>query len=108
MGSKTRTSCHRRNHHTTMKNQKTRMRNMMYQSQRQPCRSAILFIRLNVPESMPEVSAKASFCMEELVNIPFTTNTRTRAHHVTELHGGIPHLTPYCSCDLESAHHLFS
>lgn len=55
---------HRRNHQTMMKNQKTMMRNRMYHNQRQPCRAAMLFIRRNVPLRMPEVSAKASFCMD--------------------------------------------
>jgi len=53
--------CHRRNHHTTMKNQNTNTRNKMYHSHRQPCRCAMLFIRRNVPARMPEVSANASF-----------------------------------------------
>lgn len=33
----------------------------MYQSQRQPWRAAMLFMRRNVPERMPDVSANASF-----------------------------------------------
>ena len=53
--------CYRRNHQTTMKNQKTRMRNMIYHSHRQPCRSAMVFILRKVPASMPPVSANASF-----------------------------------------------
>jgi hypothetical protein len=44
-----------------MKNQKTKIRKMMYHNQRQPWRSAMLFIRRNVPERMPDVSANASF-----------------------------------------------
>jgi hypothetical protein len=54
---------HRRHHHTTKKNQKTRMMKTIYQSQRQPCRSAIRFMRRNVPARMPDVSEKASFCI---------------------------------------------
>lgn len=53
---------YRRNHHTIMKNQNTMTRKTMYHSQRQPWRSAMLFMRRKVPERMPEVSAKASFC----------------------------------------------
>lgn len=45
-----------------IKNQKTKMIKMMYHSQRHPWRSAMLFIRLNVPASMPDVSENASFC----------------------------------------------
>ncbi len=53
--------CHLRNHHTTMKNQKTTRRKIMYLNQRHPCLEAILFMRRNVPLRMPEVSEKASF-----------------------------------------------
>jgi hypothetical protein len=53
---------YRRNHHTTIKNQKTTIRKMMYHNQRHPWRPAMLFIRRNVPDKMPDVSAKASFC----------------------------------------------
>jgi len=52
---------HRRNHHTTMKNQNTTTRKTIYHSQRQPCREAMLFIRRNVPDKIPDVSANASF-----------------------------------------------
>lgn len=52
---------HLRNHHTTIKNQKTMIRKTMYHRNRQPCRSAMLFIRLNVPDKIPPVSANASF-----------------------------------------------
>jgi len=52
---------HRRNHQTTMKNQKTMTMKTMYHSQRHPCRCAMLFILRNVPERIPDVSAKASF-----------------------------------------------
>ena len=52
---------HRRNHHTTKKNQNTMTTKTMYHSQRQPCRAAMLFIRRKVPESIPPVSANASF-----------------------------------------------
>jgi hypothetical protein len=38
---------------------------MMYHNHRHPWRSAILFMRLNVPARMPDVSANASFCMFE-------------------------------------------
>lgn len=44
----------------------TRTRKTMYQSQRQPWRSAIVFIRRNVPPRMPDVSANASFCTSAL------------------------------------------
>jgi hypothetical protein len=52
---------HLRNHHRTMIIQKTMTKKMMYQSQRQPCRVAMLFILRNVPARMPPVSVKASF-----------------------------------------------
>jgi len=52
---------HRRNHHIIMKNQKTMIRKTKYHSQRHPCRAAMLFIRRKVPESIPPVSANASF-----------------------------------------------
>lgn len=57
-----RSSClHRRNHHTMIKNQKTKTRKMMYHNHRQPCRSAMLFIRRKAPARIPDVSANASF-----------------------------------------------
>ena len=46
-----------------MKNQKTIMRKTIYHSQRHPCRAAMLFMRRNVPASMPDVSENASFCI---------------------------------------------
>lgn len=52
---------YRRNHHTMMKNQNTTTKNTMYQSHRHPCLDAMLFIRRNVPERKPDVSANASF-----------------------------------------------
>lgn len=65
---------HRRNHHTMMKNQKTMMRKTIYQSQRHPCRAAMLFMRRNVPASIPDVSENASFyiCYGDL-RCPTTT-----------------------------------
>lgn len=57
---------YRRNHHTMRKNQNTITRKTMYHSQRQPCRAAMLFIRRNVPDRMPDVSANASFCCQQV------------------------------------------
>ena len=54
-----------RNHHTTMKNQKTKTRKRIYHSHRQPCRSAMLFSLRKVPLRIPEVSEKASFWMHQ-------------------------------------------
>jgi len=62
MSEKARLAGYRRNHHTTTKNQKTRMRKTMYHNQRHPWRSAILLMRRNVPARMPDVSENASFC----------------------------------------------
>jgi len=53
--------CHRRKNHTMMKNQNTMTTKTMYHSHRQPCRVAMLFIRRNVPDRIPDVSANASF-----------------------------------------------
>lgn len=53
--------CYRRNHHTTIKNQNTTTKKIMYHSHLQPCFEAMLFILRKVPERKPEVSAKASF-----------------------------------------------
>ena len=62
MSEKAKVAGYRRNHHTTTKNQKTRMIKMMYPNHRHPWREAILFMRRNVPARMPDVSANASFC----------------------------------------------
>lgn len=70
---------HRRNHHTTIKNQKTTARKTMYHSQRQPCRSAMLFILRNVPLRIPDVSENASFY--PTLSATFST-TITKAAHV--------------------------
>ena len=82
-----------------MKNQKTMMRKTMYHSQRQPWRSAMLFMRRKVPERMPEVSAKASFCGVKWLDKPVSEGN-TDAHHFAELYGGLLDLLSYAYCDL--------
>lgn len=57
-----------------MKNQKTVMRKTIYHNQRHPCRVAMLFMRRNVPASIPDVSENASFYIRRLERSDYTTN----------------------------------
>ena len=57
--------CFRKKHKGELIRGPTNTRKIIYQSQRQPCRSAILFIRRKVPERIPDVSANASFFQDE-------------------------------------------
>ena len=59
-----------RKSHTKKKIQPTSTRKSMYNTQRPPCRAAMLFIRRNVPANIPPVSANASFCPRTAVSVP--------------------------------------
>lgn len=93
--------CHRRNHQTTMKNQKTTMRKTMYHSQRQPCRTAMLFMRRKVPARMPDVSEKASFCVINTCIRGLAVGVMTRdTYHLTKLHSRLADLVTNAYGDL--------
>ena len=87
-----------------IKNQKTNMRKMIYHNQRHPWRSDMLFMRRNVPASMPDVSANASFCpilfySERSAHIR-TQKKKKRTHHLAKLNGRIADLIPNTNGDL--------
>lgn len=82
---------YRRNHHTTMKNQNTTVRNTIYHSQRQPCFDDMLFMRRNVPDSMPDVSENASF-FQAISQHSLQLNEQDSVYHLTELDCRVAHL----------------
>lgn len=89
-----------RNHHTMMKNQNTKMRNIIYQSQRHPWRADILFILRKVPDNIPDVSEKASFFQEAFSFCMYVMNLNHVAYHLTELNSWVPHFIADGSRDL--------
>ena len=84
-----------------MKNQNTTMRKTMYHNQRHPCLAAMLFMRRKVPERMPDVSEKASFCAKGFRVRHGQEPQHRNTHHLAELDGRVADFVPNANRDLE-------